>query len=65
MKNSDNKLIHSRIAARRYGIPEKWLKEQAIKGKVSALIAGNSVVFDANVLIDFLTEQAKGGQNEQ
>jgi glutathione S-transferase len=63
MKNTKNKnLIHVTVAARRYGLPVKWLKEQARSGKIPALIAENQVLFDSGILADWLAERAKGGK---
>ena len=64
MENKKPNLINSRyaikssIAARRYGIPEKWLKQQAKSGKIPALITDNAVVFDARILAKFLAKRA-------
>ncbi|HOM76856.1 MAG TPA: hypothetical protein PLE88_10100 [Anaerohalosphaeraceae bacterium] len=53
-------LIHLRAAARRFGLPPKWLKEQAISGAIPALIADNKVLFDLEVLVQWLTKRARG-----
>jgi len=64
MKNEKH-LIHVRLAARRYGLPVKWLREQAKAGNIPALIADNQVLFDANILANWLAQRAKqGGQCE-
>lgn len=65
MEKEIENLIHVRIAARRYGLPVKWLKEQARAGAIPALIAENQVLFDADILAKCLTERArKGGGND-
>ena len=61
MKTEKNNLIHIRIAARRYGLPVKWLKEQAKTGKIPALVADNQVLFDSGVLVKWLAGHAKRG----
>jgi glutathione S-transferase len=64
MKNKNENLIHVRVAARKYGLPAKWLKEQAKAGKVPALIAENQVLFDADILSKWLSQRAKGGNDD-
>ena len=64
MENKKDNLIHVRVAARRYGLPIKWLKEQAQIGAIPALVAGNQVLFDSDILADWLAQQAKGGDDE-
>ncbi|MEN6384376.1 MAG: glutathione S-transferase N-terminal domain-containing protein [Phycisphaerales bacterium] len=54
-------LIHIRIAARRYGLPPKWLREQAKAGKIPALIADNQILFDASILAEWLSKKARQG----
>jgi glutathione S-transferase len=61
MQTEKNNLIHVRIAARRYGLPVKWLKEQAKAGKIPALVADNQVLFDRSILAKWLADHAKGG----
>ena len=58
-------LIHVRVAARRYGLPIKWLKEQAKAGKIPALVADNQVLFDSEILSAWLAKRAKGGGDGQ
>lgn len=65
MKNENKHLIHVRMAARRYGLPAKWLREQAKAGNIPALIAENQVLFDARVLANWLAQQAKQGGDQQ
>jgi len=60
MENKKDKLIHARVAARRYGLPIKWLKEQANKGVIPALVADNQVLFDAEILASRLSDLARG-----
>jgi len=55
----DGKLIHVRIAARKYGLPEKWLRDKAKEGAVPALIAGYQIFFDEKILAEWLTKQTK------
>ena len=61
MNNDKDNLIHVRTAARRYGLPLKWLKEQAISGNIPAVVADNQVLFDADVLLTWLAERARKG----
>lgn len=61
MKIDDDNLIHVRVAARRYGLPVKWLKAQAKEGKIPALIAENQVLFDSSVLSRWLADRARKG----
>lgn len=60
----DGKLIHVRIAARKYGLPEKWLRDKAKEGAVPALIAGYQVLFDEKILAEWLLKQTKGEADE-
>jgi len=60
MKNEKENLIHYRMAARQYGLPPKWLREQAMAGKIPAVIAEKQVLFDADVLSGWLSQRAKG-----
>lgn len=64
MKKSNNNLIHIRTAARKYGLPLKWLKEQAQSGAIPALLADKQVLFDADILANWLSERAKGESYE-
>lgn len=59
MENRKENLIHIRVAARRYGLPTKWLRGQAKAGNIPALIADNQVLFDADILADWLAKQAR------
>ena len=61
MESKQNNLIHVRVAARRYGLPSKWLKEQAKAGNIPALVADNQVLFDADILSGWLAERARKG----
>jgi hypothetical protein len=61
MKTQDENLIHVRTAARRYGLPPKWLREQAKAGNIPALIAENQVLFDADILSQWLAKRAREG----
>ena len=61
MQTEKSNLIHVRIAARRYGLPVKWLKGQAKAGKIPALVADNQVLFDRSILAKWLADHAKGG----
>ncbi|MCE5185404.1 MAG: glutathione S-transferase domain-containing protein [Planctomycetaceae bacterium] len=61
MKNKENNLIHIRTASRRYGLPAKWLREQAKSGAIPALVADNQVLFDSNILAEWLQERAQTG----
>ena len=66
METNKENLIHIRVAARRYGLPTKWLRDKAKAGEVPALIADNQVLFDADILADWLARQArKEGGNER
>jgi hypothetical protein len=61
METRKDNLIHVRIAARQYGLPVKWLKEQAIAGNIPALVAENQVLFNADILADWLAKRATQG----
>lgn len=61
MENKKENLIHVRIAALRYGLPAKWLREQAKTGHIPALIAENQVLFDADILADWLAKRTRQG----
>jgi hypothetical protein len=61
METKNENLIHVRTAARLYGLPIKWLKDQAKAGNVPALIAENQVLFNADILSNWLDEQARQG----
>jgi hypothetical protein len=61
MNTKKKNLIHIRVAARYYGLPTKWLREQAKAGTVPALIADNQVLFDADILADWLAKRAREG----
>ena len=58
MKDQKESLIHVRIAARQYGLPVKWLKDQAKAGTIPALVAENQVLFEAEILKSRLAELA-------
>jgi hypothetical protein len=64
MGNQKDNLIHVRTAARQYGLPVKWLKDQAKSGAIPALVAENQVLFDADILAGWLAERARGAACE-
>lgn len=45
-------------AARRLGVPAKWLREQAERGKVPCLRAGARYLFDLDAVSQELGKQA-------
>jgi len=61
----DGKLIHVRIAARKYGLPQKWLRDKAKEGAVPALIAGYQVLFDEKILAEWLLKQTKENHRKE
>lgn len=60
METKKDNLIHASIAARKYGLPLKWLKDQARSGAIPALIADNQILFDHDILANWLTARARG-----
>ncbi|MBN2512535.1 MAG: glutathione S-transferase domain-containing protein [Sedimentisphaerales bacterium] len=64
MDTNKENLIHYRIAARRYGLPPKWLREQAQAGNIPALIADGQVLFDTAILSEWLAKRAREGSND-
>jgi glutathione S-transferase len=65
METKKENLIHIRVAARLYGLPTKWLRGKAQTGEIPALIADNQVLFDADILADWLARQARKGGGKQ
>lgn len=61
MVNKNENLITHRVAAKIYGLPSKWLREQAELGNIPAIIAQNSILFDSFILAEWLSKKAKEG----
>jgi hypothetical protein len=47
------------ILSRRTGLPEAWLKAEAIAGRIPSLRAGRRLMFNAVVVMGVLTERSK------
>lgn len=58
-RNEARGLLPLRRAARRLGVPAKWLREQAEAGKVPGLRAGNRWLFLPDAVTEAIEEMAK------
>ena len=52
-------LIPLNIAARKYGVPRKWLADEARTGRLPSLIAGGAILFDESLLTSELLKRAQ------
>jgi hypothetical protein len=62
------KLIPLNIAARKYGLPRKWLLVEARAKRLPCLIAGGAILFDESLLTAELLKRAQrtgGGQESK
>jgi hypothetical protein len=50
--------------ARRVGVTQAWLREQADRGVVPCLIAGNRYLFASLIVEETLLRQAAGSESE-
>jgi hypothetical protein len=48
--------------ARRLGVPSEWLREQANRGRIPHLRAGDRYLFDPDVVESIITAWARGEQ---
>jgi hypothetical protein len=58
------RLIPLNIAARKYGLPRKWLTAEAEAGHIPSLIAGEAILFDESLLISELLKRAQPRRKE-
>lgn len=65
MNTKRDNLIHMRVAARKYGLTVKWLREQAKSGAIPGLVADGQVLFDESILVEYLSELARKGANSE
>ncbi len=59
MDTKKKNLIPLNIAARKYGVPRKWLADEALSGRLPSLIAGGSILFDESLLTSELLKRAQ------
>ena len=59
MITDTSNLIPLNIAVRKYGLPRKWLVEEVKAGRLSSLIAGESILFDESLLTSELLKRAQ------
>jgi len=50
------------IAARRLRVPRDWLASEAAAGRLPALPAGNTFIFELEALTEALAARARGGR---
>ncbi len=53
-----NELLSLDRLARRLRVPAKWLREQAVAGRIPCLRAGSRYLFNATAVEDCLAKQA-------
>ena len=58
-QNEARALLPLRRAAKRAGVPSKWLKEQAEAGNVPGLRAGNRWLFLPDAVVEAIETMAK------
>jgi len=56
------KILKLSHAARMYGVPVGWLKEQVEAGRIPAVRAGQIYLVKPKKVEEFLLQQAEGGQ---
>lgn len=54
------KLLRLEMAARHLGVPATWLRREVAAGRVQALPAGASLLFDVNAVERALLARARG-----
>jgi len=66
MENT-NKLLPAGPMARRLHVPIKWLRNEALEGRLPHVKAGTSILFDPVTIESILLERArgKGVQNDK
>ncbi len=62
MMSDHPSLVPLGYAARRLHVPARWLRNEALAGRIPHLRAGNRIVFDAELVERILIERARTGQ---
>jgi hypothetical protein len=65
MDTNMNNLIPVNVASRKYGVPRKWLADEARAGRLSSLIAGGAILFDESLLTSELLKRAQSKEHRR
>jgi len=52
------------LAARRFGLPTRWLRREVEAGRIPALIADRAILIDPETLAVALSHRARGGKSD-
>ena len=64
IKTEYSKVVPLGLMARMLGVPTKWLRNQVSKGSLPGVKAGNTILFDPEVINNILADRAKGGADD-
>jgi len=65
MKHDNSDLVSLSTAARRLGVPARWLRAEAHAGKIPHLRAGSRVLVNFDALRELLLSRAAARGNEE
>lgn len=60
MDDTNPRLVHLRLLARRLCVPAKWLRIEAEAGRIPHLRAGSAFLFDAALVEALILQRARG-----